>query len=251
MIRAFVVLAGLALATPAVAQHPLLDSLRPAVERAVIASDWASIERAATRLRAAIALAPRDPWLHYDLAYVLHRRGSALIVSDSVRAAEAPLAESERMASRAGQLGAGATALALRGTVNGQLAGVRGALAAMRLGPRAFRQLDSAVALAPDDPRVALLNGITRLNAPRAFGGGPSRGEPELRRAIALFARDSARSPLPGWGAVDAHIWRAIALHRAEHVAEARAELERALVLAPGHVWVTASLLPALGRPAR
>jgi hypothetical protein len=121
----------------------------------------------------------------------------------------------------------------------------------MRLGPRAFRQRDSAVALAPEDPRVALLNGITRLNAPRAFGGGPSRGEPELRRAITLFARDTSRSPRPVWGAVDAHIWRAIALHRAERVVEARAELERALALAPGHAWVAGTLLPALDRPAR
>lgn len=252
---AFPALAAIALlavrAPAAPAQHPLLDSLRPAVELAVVRSDWPTVERAVARLRGAIAAAPRDPWLHYDLAYLLHRRGSALIVGDSVARAEAPLAESERMAARAQELGAGATALALRGTVNGQLAGVRGALSAMRLGPRAFRQLDEAVAQAPDDPRVALLNGITRLNAPRAFGGGPARGEPELRRAIALFALDTARSPRPTWGAADAHIWLAIALHRAGRVAEARAELERALVLAPGHAWVTRDLLPALDRPAR
>ncbi len=247
----FVLAAHATLAPAAHAQHLLLDSLRPAAELAVTRADWGTVERAAERLRGAIASAPDDPWLHYDLAYLLHRRGSALIVADSVDRAEAPLTESERMAARAQELGAGASALALRGTVTGQLAGVRGALAAIRLGPRAFRQLDDAVAQAPADPRVALLNGITRLNAPRAFGGGPAKGEPELRRAIALFANDTARSPRPTWGAADAHIWLAIALHRQERVTEARAELERALALAPGHAWVTRDLLPALDRPAR
>ena len=116
----------------------------------------------------------------------------------------------------------------------------------MRLGPRAWKLLDSAIALDPDDPRVRLVNGMSRLNAPRPFGGGASRGEAELRRAVALFAKDTASAPRPTWGRVDAHIWLAIALAELERKSEARNELQRALALAPGHVWVVRELLPKL-----
>jgi tetratricopeptide (TPR) repeat protein len=229
------------------AQAPLLDSLRPRVESAVIRADWPALDAIITRLRAETqGAASRDPWTHYDLGYALHRRASALLLGDEVPRAKPLLEEAERVTARSQELGGGAAALALRGTVTGQLAGASGMFAAMRLGPRAFKQLDQAILDAPDDPRAALLNGMSRLNAPRAFGGGPARGEPELRRAVRLFGADTATSPRPVWGRVDAHIWLAIALHRLGQQAEARAELQQALALAPGHAWITRELLPKL-----
>jgi len=227
-----------------------LDALRVRAERAIVAADWAALDSVQNALRQGLSQpgGARDPWLTYDLAYVLHRRASALIVDGKAKDAKAMLTEAVALSARARELGAGSHALALEGTVTGQLAGASGALAAMRLGPRAGRLLDEAVAGAPNDPRVALLNGISRLNTPRAFGGGPLKGEPEIRRAIRLFATDTSRTPQPVWGAVDAHIWLAIALDELDRPAEARAELQRALVLAPGHRWITGSLLPALDR---
>ncbi len=224
----------------------LLDSLRPPLERAVIRSDWTAVDAVIVRLRAAAAAAPRDAALQYDLGYAIHRRASALVAEDKGKEARPLLEDAERTLARATELGGGGGALALRGAVTGQIAGVGGALKAMRFGPRAFKQLDEALKLAPNDPRVALLNGITRLNAPRAFGGGPAKGEPELRRALALFANDRPVSPAPAWGHVDAWIWLAIALERQDRRTEARAALEEALVLAPGHTWITRELIPRL-----
>lgn len=227
-----------------------LDALRARTEQAIVAADWALLDSVQNVLRRGLAQpgGARDAWLTYDLAYVLHRRASALIAEGKAKDAKAMLAEAVTLAAKARALGAGNQALALEGAVTGQLAGASGALSAMRLGPRSFRLLDEAVSAAPNDPRVALLNGISRLNAPRPFGGGPEKGEPELRRAIRLFATDPNRSPQPVWGLVDAHIWLSIALDGLDRRAEARAELERALELAPGHRWVTGSLLPALDR---
>lgn len=231
------------------AARALLDSLRPQIELAVAQAAWPTLDAAIVRLRAAIGTphGRADQWAHYDLAYALHRRASALIVLDSGRTARPLLEEAVRMAQRAHELGAGPTALALEGGVTGQLAGVGGGLAAMRFGPRAFRLLDQAVSEAPNDPRVALLNGISRFNAPRAFGGGPTKGEAELRRAARLFEADRATSPQPTWGRADAHLWLGLALVALDRPGDARIEYQRVLALSPGHKWVTDQLLPALG----
>ena len=239
---------------PVPAQVALLDSLRPVVEAAVTDGDWAPVDSALRRLRAAVAsLSARDPWTHYDLGYVLHRRASAFLLAKESDRAKPLLEESERALARAQALGGGASATALRGAVTGQLAGSGGMLNAMRMGPRSFRLLDEAVAAAPRDPRVALLNGMSRLNAPRAFGGGAAIGEPELRRAVALYAEerphDGPSVGTPVWGRVDAHIWLGIALGQLGRRDEARAEFRRALALAPGHAWVTRELLPRLDAP--
>lgn len=242
-------LALLLAATPArgEAQAALLDSLRPRIEAAVNAGEHAALDPIIARLRtAARGPAAQDPWTHYDLGYALHRRASAMLLGDQVKQAKPLLEEAEAALAKSQTLGGGATALALRGAVTGQLAGTGGMMAGMRMGPRAFKQLDEALAGAPRDPRVALLNGMTRLNAPRPFGGGPAKGEPELRRAVTLFAQDAAKGPAPVWGRVDAHIWLAIALDQLDRRAEARAELQKALALAPGHAWVVKELLPAL-----
>lgn len=245
LLLALALTAGLAPA--AVAQAALLDSLRPQVEDVVVRGAWAEMPPIAARLRAAVRGAgARDPWTHYDLAYALHRHASAMLIAGSINSAKPLLEEAEREAAAAVELGGGGAALALRGALTGQLAGAGGMLSGMRMGPRAFRQLDGAVKDAPDDPRVALLNAMTRLNAPAAFGGGPAKAEPELRRAVALFAQDRPNGSRPRWGRADAHIWLAIALHRQERIAEARAELQKALAVSPGHVWVTRDLLPRL-----
>lgn len=233
---------------PLSAQQPSRDSVRAQIERAVISADWASLDRSATQLRSAVAASPRDAWLQYDLAYALHRRASGLIVEDKAEQAKAILEEAVRVAARARELGAGAQAQALEGAVTGQLAGASGGFALMRLGRASFRLLDEAVAAAPNDARVALLNGISRVNAPAFAGGGPQRGEAELRHAVQLYASDRAAAPEPTWGRADAHIWLAIALEKQGKLPEAQAELTRALALAPGHRWILETLQPALAR---
>lgn len=243
----------LSLGAPALeAQSLSQDSLRASIERAVIGADWASLERATSQLRAATLTAAgrSDAWLHYDLAYALHRRASGLMVEEKKEQAKPMLEEAARIAARARELGAGAQAQALEGAVTGQLAGATGGFGMIRFGRASLRLLDAAVAAVPNDPRVALLNGVSRVSAPAFAGGGPVRGEAELRRALALFANDRAKGPQPTWGRADAHIWLAIALEKQGKLPEAEAELTRALALAPGHRWIVGTLQPALARRA-
>lgn len=227
-------------------QAPSADSLRAAVQQAVRQGAWPQLEAAIDRLREQALAAPENRVAQYELGYALHRRASAFVRSGQGDRARPLLEEADRALGRAISLGAGGGALALRAAVTHARAGVSGTLDAMRLEPRAYRQLDTALALAPSDPRVALLNGMTRLRAPRAFDGGAGKAERELRRAIALFETDSARAPAPTWGHVDAWIWLGIALAELDRREEARAAFQHALELAPGHAWVTGTLLPRL-----
>jgi len=233
---------------PLAAQSFNQDSARAGIERAVIAADWAALDRITAQLRAATTAAPRDAWLQYDLAYALHRRASGLIIEGKADQAKAMLEDAVRSAARARESGAGAQAQALEGAVTGQLAGASGGFAMMRLGRASFKLLDEAVAAAPNDARVAMLNGVSRVNAPAFAGGGAVRAEAELRRALRLYATDRPVSPLPNWGRADAHIWLAVALEKQDKLAEAREQLQQALVYAPGHRWVTESLLPELNK---
>lgn len=228
----------------------LLDSVRPQIESALVRGEWATLDRLAARLRVASATAAgrTDPWVHYDLAYALHRRVSGLIAEKNNARAKPLVEEALRAADRARTLGAGAHARGLQGALSGQMAAVGGGLSPMRFGPRALSQLDEAIEAAPNDPRVALLNGMTRLNAPAVFGGGPPRAEAELRKAVRLFATDRNATPLPSWGRTDAHIWLGLALQAQGKKAEARAEFDRALALTPGHRWILETLIPELER---
>lgn len=228
----------------------LLDSVRPVIETAMVRGDWATLDRLAARLRAASASTAgrTDPWIHYDLAYALHRRVSGLMAEKNNARAKTLVEEALRAAEQARTLGAGAHARALQGALSGQMAAVGGGLTPMRYGPRALSQLDEAIEAAPNDPRIALLNGMTRLNAPSVFGGGPPRAEAELRKAVRLFATDRNTTPLPSWGRTDAHIWLALALQAQNKKPEARAEFDRALALTPGHRWILETLLPELER---
>ena len=241
----------LSLAAPTLsAQSAAQDSLRAAIERAVIETDWGSLERVTTQLRAAVATdaGRTNAWLHYDLAYTLHRRANGLLVEEKAEQAKTMLEEAVQFAARARALGGNAQAQALQGAVTGQLAGASGGFAMMRLGRASFRLLDEAVAAAPRDARVALLNGMSRMNAPAFAGGGAVRGEAELRRAVTLYASDRSASPQPTWGRADAHIWLGIALEKQGKWSEAQAEFTRALALAPGHRWILETLQPALAR---
>ena len=144
-----------------------------------------------------------------------------------------------------------AEAHALLGSLYGLQIG-RDASRGVVLGVRASGALDRAEAAAPDNPRVALLQGISAFHKPARFGGGLDRAERMLRRSLDLFSREPLDKPWPNWGRFDAHVWLGQTLARQNDRSGARAEYDAALALAPDSGWVKFVLLPALngaGRP--
>jgi Flp pilus assembly protein TadD len=108
--------------------------------------------------------------------------------------------------------------------------------------------MDRAADLAPNNPRVWLLKGISSIFTPAIFGGGLDDAERHLRKAIGLFEAERAVAPAPSWGHADAWIWLGQAYERLKKPAEARTAYERALAIAPAHGWVRMVLLPNVSK---
>ena len=108
----------------------------------------------------------------------------------------------------------------------------------MSLRSQVSSHLDHAARLAPGDPRVALLQGISDYVTPEAYGGDKKRAMAEFHAALAAF--DTYRQPdeqAPTWGRAETHVWLAKAEAGAKDFAAARADLTAALGIAPDYKW--------------
>lgn len=143
-----------------------------------------------------------------------------------------------------------AEALALVGTIYGQQAG-RSMMSAIVLGPRSMGALERAAEVESANPRVLLLQGITALHTPSAFGGSRDKAEHLLRRSLAEFSREPRTKGWPNWGRFDAHAWLGQVLRRKGDLVGARAEYQKALAIAPESPWLRTVLLPALERASK
>lgn len=126
-----------------------------------------------------------------------------------------------------------AEALALVGACHG-LAAARQPLAAIVSGNFSARELKRALVLAPENPRVLLLQGITLM---RRYDDEARRAQAQqsLTESLRLYADFVGldKSDDPQWGEEHAHLWMArLAVIQGNKVA-ARDHLEQALILAP------------------
>jgi len=100
-------------------------------------------------------------------------------------------------------------------------------------GNRAQRNLEQAVELAPDNPRVILQDALSDYSRPAMFGGDVQRAAAKLERATTLFAQQPADGL--SWGEADAWLYLARIRAAAGDGAGAKDAAERALAVAPGY----------------
>lgn len=136
-------------------------------------------------------------------------------------------------------------ALALLAGIMGQRIGEK-PMRGMTLGSKSSSLLKKAARLAPNNPRVALQQGVSHFHTPSMWGGGLDKAMPELERAVALFAQRPSDEPWPNWGQLDALAWLGQALARQGKTSEARAIYQQALAINPKMGWIRHRLLPAL-----
>jgi hypothetical protein len=141
-----------------------------------------------------------------------------------------------------------AEAHALIGACHG-LAAARRPLSAIVAGNFSARELRRALALAPDNPRVLLLNAVTQRRRISDGGFRDEQAARQLREALRLFESDAPADGVasPDWGEAEAHLRLAeLAMAQQAH-SVARDHLERALLIAPDYRQVRTLLRSLLG----
>jgi hypothetical protein len=117
------------------------------------------------------------------------------------------------------------------------------------LSPEIQHHRQRALALAPDNPRVVMLDGTMVFYAPARAGGGFSKGLARWREALALLEAERVGAPiLPHWGKTLALGWLAnLYLSAAPpDTAAARELATRALAERPDFWFVSSVVLPKI-----
>ena len=215
------------------------------MERAVILEDQLSLERLVGEFGDALDEAEGDDTARLRLAYAytswrlasFHERGSSpyqALLKDAEKVLKKSIEENPE----------DAEALALYGTVNGWL--ITNLWSGMHRGPRADESYKKAREADPDNPRVAMLQGTSRLFRPVAFGGGVDKAEAELTEALALFNKEPRDKPWPNGGRAEIYAWMGQVMLKKGDFHEARTFYDKALTLEPDYRWVLETLLPEL-----
>lgn len=107
---------------------------------------------------------------------------------------------------------------------------------AMLFSTKAEQALNKGLALNNENPRAYLVKGISAFNTPTIFGGSKIEALSTLNRAIELFADDVSTS---SWGNAEAYIWRGLTHLTTNNKAQALADFQSALAIAPRYEWAT------------
>src|SRR5579885_2801191 len=217
------------------------------IERAMQRGDEATLLKLRDGLGAAVKSGHPDKYAYYYLGFsdyelaLLDQDQDQGKATDYIGAAEDALQAALKLDADF------AEAEALLGSSYGVEIGLS-PMKGMFLSSKVVSHLDHAAKLAPGNPRVALLQGISDYETPEAYGGDKKRAAAEFHAASAAF--DAYRQPdeqAPDWGRAETHVWLAKAETNAKDFTAARADLTAALKLAPGYKWAKGLLekLPA------
>lgn len=116
------------------------------------------------------------------------------------------------------------------GTLCGQVIPAN-VLLGLRYGQCALDEVSKAIELNPKSSAAWLSRGVGNYYLPESFGGGPAKAVEDMKKAIALDAKNA-----------EAHMWLGVALRKLNRNAEARSALETAVKLNPRRVWAKQQL---------
>jgi uncharacterized membrane protein/tetratricopeptide (TPR) repeat protein len=221
----------------------LIDRLRIALESSASRGDGSAITTVRQQLARLAAAHPSHGLLLHYLGYAWYREamlGDTANRAAALDSAEAALERSARVLTLA-------ETHALRSTVIGQQIGGSPWKGMLR-GSSVATEIEKAMRLDPENPRVALQRGINAFYTPPAFGGGMDRARAAFERAIALFPRHQAPALYPAWGHAEAWAWLGRTRARAGDRSGALAAYETALRIDSTYAWVSRDLKPALDR---
>ena len=242
-------LLGILLTAPVHAQSAdsLMRQGRQMLDRSVTAGDMDAMQQARATFKRVASASDDATWVHYYIGLANYRVATRFLDSDEDRA-EALIDDGiDHLNAAIKAQPESAEARALLSTLYG-LKARGGMFSGMRYGPRANGAIERAQQLAPDNPRVLLLNAVSLLNKPSRWGGDREGAITALNRAIQQFeaAAPSDDALQPQWGHAEAYAWLGIAHMKADRPEQARDAFEQALAVRPGYAWVESVLMPQL-----
>jgi tetratricopeptide (TPR) repeat protein len=105
---------------------------------------------------------------------------------------------------------------------------------AMSLGPKSLEYSAKALEKDPDNPRINLMQGISLLYTPEAYGGGTDKAVKFLEKSISLFEKENIKDALkPSWGKEEAYTFLARAYAQKKEYEKALELLRKALEVNP------------------
>ncbi len=114
----------------------------------------------------------------------------------------------------------------------------------MTLGPKAGKEVSTAMKIDPTNPRPYLVDGISKYHTPPIWGGGVDKAMASLLKAISLYVSGpTPDSLMPDWGHDEAHIWLGNCYVKKEEYESAKLQFEKALEINPENGWVKNELL--------
>jgi hypothetical protein len=188
----------------AVAQAPtaLIETARAQIDSAVARRDTAQLDAIATRMERALVVTPGDAWLMHYRAYAMYRKVT-FTMSDTPDPRLAPyLLEADKLLDESAKRMPLAETLALRSSVLGMRIGLDPA-SAQELGMASNGLMAQARGMAPKNPRVLYLAGMSALYTPEQWGGGMTVAKDYFARAQAALVSDAPAAPAPRWGRDD------------------------------------------------
>jgi tetratricopeptide (TPR) repeat protein len=210
-------------------QTPALNA--PDLEKARDAQDRGALERIASQFSAATAKQPGDVTAYYRLALTQSYLAEIAMETGDKNQARAAAETGIKAAERAVSLKSDVAEYhRVLGTLCGQIIPAN-LLTGLKYGHCAQDEVNKAVQL---DPKAAInyvSRGAGNYYLPAAMGGGVDVAIKDFEKAIEL----DPKSP-------EAHLWLGIALRKANHNAEARKELEKAVSLDPARAWAKQQL---------
>jgi hypothetical protein len=220
-----------------------LTAAKHAIQDAMDHGDGPAGMKARSRVVALSAAEPKSAALHYWVAFADWRVVPFLIAMDK-KQAESICADGVSQCEQALALDPKyGEALALKSSLEGESITFHPE-SGRSLGPVMIGEMARAVALAPANPRVLLLDGVNTFHMPSFVGGGAAPALAKLKHAEAAFA--ASPDSLTEWGYDDACVWAGRSAMELKDFAGARAYFEKALEINAANGWVRTGLMPAV-----
>ncbi|MCB1623300.1 MAG: tetratricopeptide repeat protein [Pseudomonadales bacterium] len=205
-------------------------TLQQSATAAYLRADGIALQSLATDVQAWRTTGDRDE--RYTAAYVAFRQTQLAAVAEDkqrlrtsgeqcVAASAAAIQTDERYAE----------AHALQAACYGYLATL-GGFGAISSGRKSGKAMDVALALAPRNPRVILIDALGLAFRPRFVGGDKTKAYQRCREAASVFDASRATVATPDWGAPESWYWVGRGAENAGDATAARQAYERALALA-------------------